>query len=73
MAMKNSVSKDFCSMFVDSINVFDCHLSGVKAAIKSLNSSFLVMLPADFCIIFFLKKSNWKTIRVLKSLDLDNA
>ena len=29
MAIKNSVSNDFCSTFVDSINVFDCHLSSV--------------------------------------------
>ena len=29
MAIENSVSNDFLSMFVDSINVFDYHLSGV--------------------------------------------
>ena len=29
MAIKTSVSKDFLSTFVDSINVFDCSLSGV--------------------------------------------
>ena len=29
MAIKNSVSNDFLSMFVDSINVFHCHLSSV--------------------------------------------
>ena len=29
MAIKNSVSNDFLPTFVDSINVFDCHLSGV--------------------------------------------
>ena len=29
MAIENSVSNDFLSMFVDSINVFDCRLSSV--------------------------------------------
>ena len=29
MAIKNSVSNDFLSTFVDSINVFDCRLPGV--------------------------------------------
>ena len=28
-AFKNSVSNNFWSTFVDSINIFDCHLSGV--------------------------------------------
>ena len=30
MAIKNSVFNDFLSTFVDSINIFDCRLSGVK-------------------------------------------
>ena len=30
MAIENSVSKDFSSTFVDSINFFDCRLPGVK-------------------------------------------
>ena len=30
MAIRNSVSNYFLSTLVDSINVFDCHLSGVK-------------------------------------------
>ena len=29
MAIENPVSNDFLSTFVDSINVFDCRLSGV--------------------------------------------
>ena len=29
MAIETSVSKDFLSIFVDSINIFDCCLSGV--------------------------------------------
>ena len=29
MAIENTVSSDFLSTFVDSINVFDCHLTGV--------------------------------------------
>ena len=30
MAIENLVSNDFLSTFVDSINVFDCRLSGVQ-------------------------------------------
>ena len=30
MAIENPVSNDFLSTFVDSINFFDCRLSGVK-------------------------------------------
>ena len=30
MAIENSVSNDFSSTFVDSINFFDCRLPGVK-------------------------------------------
>ena len=30
MAIENPVSKDFLSTLVDSIDVFDCRLSGVK-------------------------------------------
>ena len=29
LAIEISVSNDFLSTFVDSVNVFDCHLSGV--------------------------------------------
>ena len=29
MTIENSVSIDFLSTFIDSIDVFDCHLSGV--------------------------------------------
>ena len=29
MAIENSVSNDFLSTFIDSINIFDCRLSGV--------------------------------------------
>ena len=30
MAIENSVSNDFSSTFVDSINIFDCRLSSVR-------------------------------------------
>ena len=30
MAIANSVSNDFLSTFVDSVNIFDCCLSGVE-------------------------------------------
>ena len=39
MAIKNSVSNDFeWSTFVDSINVFDCHLPGVRYLSSNLQS-----------------------------------
>ena len=34
MVIKNSVSNDFQSSFVDSINVFDCILSGVISVLS---------------------------------------
>ena len=34
MAIENSVSNDFLSTFVDSIDVFDCHLPGVITMVK---------------------------------------
>ena len=30
MAIENSVSNDFLSLFVDSIDIFDCRLPGVR-------------------------------------------
>ena len=36
MAIENSVFNDFLSMFLDSINVFDCRLSGVSQVLHSL-------------------------------------
>ena len=36
MAFENSVSYGFRSALVDSINVFDCRLSGVNKALKLL-------------------------------------
>ena len=36
MAIENSVSNDFLAMFVDSINVFDCSLSGVNGLVLDL-------------------------------------
>ena len=30
MAIKNSVSNDFLSTFINRINIIDCRLSGVK-------------------------------------------
>ena len=36
MAIKNSVSNYFWSMFVDNIDVLDCHQSGVNLLYASL-------------------------------------
>ena len=41
MAIENSVSNEFLSMFVDSIYIFDCRLSGVimsQSQYSNLNS-----------------------------------
>ena len=38
MATKNYVSNDFWSAFVDSMNVFDCRLSGVNKNYDELPS-----------------------------------
>ena len=38
MAIENSVSNEFCSTFVDNINVFDCCLSGEIMIIDLTNS-----------------------------------
>ena len=42
MAIENSVSKDFSSTLVDSINVFDCRLFGVARTVSFL-CLFLIM------------------------------
>ena len=39
MAIKNSVPNNFLSTFVDSINVFDSHLSGVNMLMSFLPES----------------------------------
>ena len=38
MEIDNSVSNDFLSTFVDSINVFDCRLTGVESFWSSMLS-----------------------------------
>ena len=47
MAIKNSVSNYVVSMFVDSINIFNCPISGVKRRASILK---------DFSRIFFFFK-----------------
>ena len=41
MAIKNFVSIDFLSTFIDSINVFDCHLPGVDVIYEIKIKKFL--------------------------------
>ena len=36
MVIENSVSNDFLYTFVDSINIFDCHLPGVTKCMYDL-------------------------------------
>ena len=40
MAIKNSVSNDFLSTFIDSINIFHCCLSNVITCIHSHSCKF---------------------------------
>ena len=47
MSIKNSVSNDFLSTFVDSINIFDCHLTGVK-----LFSAYCALIRAKVLMEF---------------------
>ena len=42
MAIKNSVSNDFLSTFVDSINIFNCHLSSVIFFFKDLMEATII-------------------------------
>ena len=39
MGIKNFVTNYFCITFVDSINVFDCRLSGVKVFAQGHNAT----------------------------------
>ena len=49
MAIENSVSNDFLSTFVDSINVSDCRLSGVISLLaESYQTLFLLDSPKTF-------------------------
>ena len=42
MTIENSVFNDFCSTFVDSINIFDCRLSGVHMSMEFVCSRVVV-------------------------------
>ena len=44
MAIKNSVSNNFLSTFVDSINVFNCHLSSVLFPSRKCHICFFHLL-----------------------------
>ena len=44
MAIKNSISNDFVSTFVDSIDVFDCRLPSVVMAYVHIDGIFLVLV-----------------------------
>ena len=62
MTIKNSVSSDFWSTYVDSINVYDCHLPGVitytelTSFCKSLTPT---QLKASKCMILSVKIEFW--------------
>ena len=69
MAIENSVSKDFLSMFFDCINIFDCCLPGVfkkyqnfmnKLLFNLINSISKLWLTCrmDLRMTFHLEKSH---------------
>ena len=49
MTIENSVSNDFLSTFVDSINVFDCRLPGVLMFLS--DTYFKVSMVASVSIL----------------------
>ena len=48
MAIRTIVCNDFLSTFVDSINIFDCRLSGVIVSI--LKMSHLLVSVVHMCV-----------------------
>ena len=72
MANENSVSNDFCSTFIESINVFDCRLSGAGSIFIKYNkladhsrivsgpvSVFLFLVPSKNIIATSRQRSNF--------------
>ena len=47
MAIENSVSNDFISTFVDSINIFDCHLPAVYSELPLMAVILGHVLPCQ--------------------------
>ena len=64
MAIKNSVSNKFLSMFIESINIFIAAYPVCKCSCGFLSS-------ADFFKINFLKKMFQKHVSISNSLDTD--
>ena len=87
IAICRPVSNNFLSMFIDSINIFDCSLPGVctlctqyiqtlyvSALLNFLHSSFAcVYIICHFFQNNFLTVSFRNTIRVSNSLDPDQV
>ena len=68
MTIENSVSNDNWSTFVDSINVFDCRLSGVSSALEK-NCIFVLKSILDckinnkkklYCTFIYFRQASWK-------------
>ena len=51
MPIESSVSTDFLSTFVDSMNVFDCHISGV------VTIQFLCLLVATVIYAYYMQST----------------
>ena len=57
MAIENSVSNDFLSMFVDSINVFDCCLSGVMTVLIVMREEVNIISDIRITQVFALDQA----------------
>ena len=63
MEIENSVSNDFSSTFVDSMNVFDCRLSGVILLNLCLHFAVIQIktwrhgrIPGGYSHFFFIRR-----------------
>ena len=50
MAIKNSVSTDFISTFVDSINIFHCGLSGVQLLFERVHMFKIMFIDNNYTV-----------------------
>ena len=51
MAIENSVSNDFLSTFVESINIFDCRLPSVLMAVSDGLRSVIVAIQGHYRLL----------------------
>ena len=70
MAIKNFVSNDFLSTFVDSVYVFDCLLSGVNKR-TALYYGKMGISNSVACVFFCMGNSWLKTSRVCNNIQCE--